>query len=527
MYCKKCGMPLENGAKFCSRCGTPAELPAPQPEAPAARSLALGARTRSRVIVPVLAAACVVLLAMGLLRVFTGTSKPVQPVDPNALFVQGYLLVEKRYGYTFVDENGQYPFPDPENPGEPKIYLSACPFGPNGKTIVSEQEGSYYVMDANGKQTPIDLTPWYEDGYGYQQALFLPFDSSGLARFVIPSSKEPISRLWGLVNEKGEVVVEPRYSLLTQLNSNGKALALKGDSWQEIQLCLLDEKGKETPLDTQAMPLNSPYAFVGAMEQENMLEAIDLSTLDPTDLDSVRMGYLTPDGEWAIQPAYTRCGSFSQGRAWVCDESGCYFIDTTGARVSDIYDGCGDFTKDGLALVMREDYRGDSRYGYIDLQGNEVVAPQYAIAEQFSNGRALVSREHLSGCFYIDSNGTPVTPEQYSYSSGLFSESGLAPVLATGYSTLDSEIPWDYIDLNGNVVLSQRVYRGDWDNDIPGNFDPALGIAPACLEENGPYRLINRQGYPVGDATFDSYYTTRGFLKTVYGYDPWYDQSMY
>lgn len=38
MFCKKCGQPMDDGAKFCENCGTPVEIPQAQ-ETPAADSV--------------------------------------------------------------------------------------------------------------------------------------------------------------------------------------------------------------------------------------------------------------------------------------------------------------------------------------------------------------------------------------------------------------------------------------------------------------------------------------------------------
>ena len=75
-------------------------------------------------------------------------------------------------------------------------------------------------------------------------------------------------------------------------------------------------------------------------------------------------------------------------------EEGYGYIDKYGKVViAPKYSSCSGFTKDGLAMVMNEQYQ----YGYIDASGREVVPCQYQNAIDFSGGYAVVSKSQNSG----------------------------------------------------------------------------------------------------------------------------------
>ena len=53
----------------------------------------------------------------------------------------------------------------------------------------------------------------------------------------------------------------------------------------------------------------------------------------------------------------------------------------------------------------------NDQWGFINAQGEEIIAPQYDDARDFSNGFAAVCREDLWG--FVDTNGNNIIPLQY------------------------------------------------------------------------------------------------------------------
>ncbi|MBL7793317.1 MAG: WG repeat-containing protein [Saprospiraceae bacterium] len=98
-------------------------------------------------------------------------------------------------------------------------------------------------------------------------------------------------------------------------------------------------------------------------------------------------------------------------------EGGCVAIDKTGKELFEIYwyDNGPDYFSDGLFRIKK-----DGKIGYADEQGKIVIAPQFACAEPFENGRARVALNctlvpdgemsvmESSEWFYIDKSGKKI-----------------------------------------------------------------------------------------------------------------------
>jgi hypothetical protein len=188
-------------------------------------------------------------------------------------------------------------------------------------------------------------------------------------------------------------------------------------------------------------------------------------------------GFITSTGE-IFPPIYKTAYGYSDGVATVSLEDGKYgVIDKKGNwLISPKYFWLSDFTN-GLAVFQKNE---DDKSGYLNLVEEIVIAPKYAEAQPFSEGRAMVCPEFKnyddSTCGYIDESGTPITSFSYSsYHSEAFSE-GLAKICqGKGKSLICG-----YIDLTGKVVyeLTNDVYQteyGDWSSTL-SSFNG--GLAP-------------------------------------------------
>lgn len=103
------------------------------------------------------------------------------------------------------------------------------------------------------------------------------------------------------------------------------------------------------------------------------------------------------------------------------------------------YDAVYPFSE-GLAEVTKDrEYGFGGKRGFIDKQGNEVVAPIYDDVDSFSEGLARVEKDGKWG--FIDKQGGVVIPLIYDFISD-FSE-GLAPVQKDGV--------WYLIDKTGRI----------------------------------------------------------------------------
>lgn len=134
--------------------------------------------------------------------------------------------------------------------------------------------------------------------------------------------------LWGFIDKKGQMVVQPQYTWITDF-SEGLAAVNSGDF------------------------------------------------LNP------RYGYIDQQGQAVIPMQYKSAKRFSEGLAPVTGG----YIDKTGRMVIRLQtaDVTADEFSEGLAAVMI-----NSKRGYIDKSGNFVIQPKYFSTNPFKNGLARV-----------------------------------------------------------------------------------------------------------------------------------------
>lgn len=89
-------------------------------------------------------------------------------------------------------------------------------------------------------------------------------------------------------------------------------------------------------------------------------------------------------------------------------------------------------------------------WGYINIQGDWVIQPQFADAGGFSCDRAEVVDAETGLHGFIDTKGNYIVEPQY-YEANAFSE-GYAAVATSGDSEYDIYYDWGFIDTNGNAI---------------------------------------------------------------------------
>jgi hypothetical protein len=239
-----------------------------------------------------------------------------------------------------------------------------------------------------------------------------------------------------------------------------------------------------------------------------------------TDQASGRLGYMDELGRERVPARYLRAAAFAEGRAVVQlaeEPQSTAFIDATGTvlcRVNLAFEAItfsnervilGDqvLTPAGQALfeVMgpwggRDEgfaegllnVRKDGAYGFVDINGQEVITPRFAEARPFAEGLAAV--EEMSTMAdnegYIDRHGEWVIPPKFSAAYS-FSE-GLAQVRG------------GYIDKKGTLVisaeqLSRRLCRNPSCEVRTNDFADGLALVEVWLDEDTRlFGFIDRTG---------------------------------
>lgn len=182
-----------------------------------------------------------------------------------------------------------------------------------------------------------------------------------------------------------------------------------------------------------------------------------------------KMGWLRPDGSFAIEPKFRSGAGFSEGLALVSEDGewDYGYIDESGKLVIPHQFFTANGFKQGRAVAQPD----DSNPGYIDKAGEWVVKPKYTHAESFAEERAVVGDEERRG--YIDLDGREVVAPKYGYAHA-FSE-GLG--LVAEHDQYETGA-YGFVDRDGKVAIPLRLERA-------GIF--LNGRAPASQKERWGY----------------------------------------
>ncbi|MGA1195902.1 MAG: WG repeat-containing protein [Candidatus Latescibacterota bacterium] len=281
---------------------------------------------------------------------------------------------------------------------------------------------------------------------------------------------------WGYIDPLGNMVIEPQYWLASSF-SEGLAAVLPtgGVNWSYIDATgkvLISRLTEKKPFIYGAQPFKNGVACVEAAKdrtafkrtegfqskkrtgQKGMWGFVDaLGRVIALDFDHAmsfvdglavvekdgKIGYVTPDGVFAIVPQFEKASSFSEGLACVQIKNKYGYINTSGKFVIEpIYDLGGSFSE-GFARVKTK-----GKYGFVDATGNMVIAPVYDRALGFSEGFAVVVQNGKYG--HLDRSGKMLADQVFDFAQD-FSE-GLAAVKVGD--------KWGYVDEMGNMVIEPQ-----------------------------------------------------------------------
>jgi len=189
--------------------------------------------------------------------------------------------------------------------------------------------------------------------------------------------------------------------------------------------------------------------------------------LRPAQHDQGGWGYIDSVGEYAIEPKFQLCGSFSEGLAWAQPKRSANwgFIDRSGEFVIEPHFSHGGEFHDGRARVQVN----ATRWSYITRDGHLICEPQFHRADDFSEGLAAAAdKDDSTGTWgYIDRMGQIVIPPQYDATQPF--RHGLALVHGVGKLGDAHFFPsgMGYIDRTGTWIFS-------WASPMSVSEEPAL-----------------------------------------------------
>lgn len=221
-----------------------------------------------------------------------------------------------------------------------------------------------------------------------------------------------------------------------------------------------------------------------------------------------RWGYIDNEGRVVIKPQFIKAHDFYQGRACVQADDKAGYIRTDGSWAFALPQGARAYRpfSEGRAWFLQS-----RQFGCVDPDGAVVIPPKYDLADDFSEGLAIVGiglgpRERLgrpaakpARYGVVDRDGHLVLPLQFDSISG-FSD-GLARV--TTFSTAT----FSYIDRSGKVVLSLDSGIHDPHRFIKHASTFSDGRALLWYDGSAPTKpsgeFIDKRGARVGPQAFE------------------------
>jgi hypothetical protein len=144
---------------------------------------------------------------------------------------------------------------------------------------------------------------------------------------------------------------------------------------------------------------------------------------------------------------------------------------------------------------------------FINREGTVLFTGDFAWANPFSNGRALVFSNRTNKMAFIDTNGNitidPIDGEFANFSENLAGFRGEHQIKFSQNITLSSPLLWGFIDTKGKVVIHPKFAaitpfsEGMSAVNINGNDEAEGGI------QGGKWGFINKQGNLVIPAKYD------------------------
>ena len=161
--------------------------------------------------------------------------------------------------------------------------------------------------------------------------------------------------LWGFVDMQGNWIIEPEYDGVGDFSEGRAKVGFASED-------AINSQSEEAQL------------IADASGEENIAIENNRIILD-------KWGYINEKGDVIVEPQYKYANDFSNGLAYVGDNSGPYYIDYDGnvALNPDDFEGYqfdGDFEQDGTAVIYGMTENGAERTHYsgvIDKQGNLLI----------------------------------------------------------------------------------------------------------------------------------------------------------
>nr|WP_183603649.1 WG repeat-containing protein [Paenibacillus phyllosphaerae] len=198
-------------------------------------------------------------------------------------------------------------------------------------------------------------------------------------------------------------------------------------------------------------------------------------------------GLINTAGKFVVQPIYDSITGFSEGRSSVIDKEGFKVIDEAGhVLTTKAYSYIGTY-HDGRAMFNSTEPDGNSKYGYLDLSGNEAIPATFMSASDFSHNKAVVQVKENEYAL-IRPNGSRIATYAYPYVSSL----------GDGLLAFQQEAggKYGYINEAGKVVIPPAY-------SMAGPFEGGRAVVNTSDDFKSNYGLIDKKGIFIVKPTYN------------------------
>ena len=300
----------------------------------------------------------------------------------------------------------------------------------------------YYLADAQWKagmktealdsiEKGLTLNPTYppkEEWFKLRQQIMASFGNRHAVSLHPASVKTIHGVKWGYINDQGTFVIPPQYDYANSYQANGLAVVEQNQrsglinqsgsfvvppkfstitGFSEGRAQVLDDQGFRV-IDEQGKVLtHKAYDFIAEYKEGR---ALFTAMVD----GKQKYGYLDRGGNEVIAPRFKLGGDFHEGKAVVQVEENTYsLIGLQGQSLRTYKKAYVGSYQDGLMAFKNT---SDGKFGYMDMDGNVVIEPQFTDAQAFQNGRAIVNMAtdySYSAYGMIDKAGRFIIQPQY------------------------------------------------------------------------------------------------------------------
>lgn len=312
-------------------------------------------------------------------------------------FKNGFARVTINFSHGYIDKKGKI---------LGKIQYSDTKDFSEGLAavqIASDQGLNWGYINEKGE---VAIPFMYKEVYDFSDGLGIVRDNTTSYDFFAPSN-------YYFVDKSGNRVHQGTYNGIKRLSGGYSIVKLASGQYNNIyKYGVVDSKGNYI--------IQPEYDWIIASNEANMY-----FTLKGKIHSNLMGDSFTSEGEWTLLDGKgqqiakldaTQMDSFKGGLARVQRDEKWGYIDTSGKDVIPFkYDNAMNFSEGMAGIQVKNEYT-QNVWGFVDLKGNIIIKPVYNEVSSFSDGLAIVNyyNEKADKCYsIIDKTGKKITVTEY------------------------------------------------------------------------------------------------------------------